>query len=197
MGPPGAAGGGGGTILAADIVATAMKQTLLLQGWAPTTTAGCASPAKSERGTTTKHDILSCAFDSASAENAFLHHQMPDNWDGGTVTFRVWWYAKTGWVTSTSDGVAWTLKGTSYGDDQAIDSVFGTGITVTDTATTPGIDKLQKTPDSAALTVAGAGAGELVHWVITRTVADAADDWAADVELVSVVLEYGITALSS
>lgn len=172
-----------------------MKQTMLLQGWQPTTTAGCAPGAKAEIGSTTKHDIFALAFDPTTAESAFLHHPMPDNWDGGTVTFRVWWYGKTGWVTGSSDGVAWTLKGTSYGDGQVIDSVFGTGITITDTATAN--NELRVTADSAALTIAGAAAGEYIHWVLTRTVADAADDWAADAQLVAVVIEYGISALSS
>jgi|CXWL01.1.fsa_nt_gi hypothetical protein len=184
-----------GTLAHGVITTSGLLQTLLLQGWQPTTTAGATAAAKAEIGTTTKHDIFSLAFLNTSDQHAFLHHPMPDNWDGGTVTFRVWWYGKTGWVSSSSDGVAWTLKGTSYGDGQVIDSVFGTGITVTDVATAN--NELRKTADSAALTIAGAAAGELIHWDISRTTADAADDWAASLELVSVVIEYGVTALSS
>ncbi len=195
---------GNGTVSAApawdvpahsDISTASMKQTLLLQGWQPTTTAGCAAGQKSERGTTNKHDIYSLAFDPTTAENAFIENSMPDNWDGGVVNFRVLWYAKTGYIATSSDGVAWTLKATSYADGDAIDAAYGTGVTVTDTGTAN--DQLRCTVVSADLTVAGAGAGELVHWVITRTVSDAADDWAADAELVSVVLEYGVSALSS
>ena len=180
---------------ATSLATTNMKQQFLLQGWRPTTTSGCATGAVTEVGSTTKHDIYGLAFDSATAESAFVHHPMPDNWDGGTVTFRVWWLAHTGYVVTSSDGVAWTLKATSYGDDESVDAVFGTGITVTDTGT--GNNKLEKTADSSALTISGAAAGEMIHWVITRTVSDAADDWAADVELISVVIEYGISALSS
>lgn len=180
-----------------SIGVTGMKQSVILKGWRPTTTAGCAEVAKTELGTTTKHDEYTLAFDSATAESAFLSFPMPDNWDGGTVTFYVWWFAKTGWVTGTSDGVAWTIKGTCYESAQVIDSVFGTGVTVTDTGTAN--NEWNATADSTALTLAGAEAGERqrVQLVITRTVSDAADDWAADVELGDVVMEYGVTSLSS
>src|SRR3990167_994213 len=173
-----------------------MKQTLLLMGWQPTTTAGCGDQEKSEIGTTTKHDFLACPFGSATAENAFLHNPMPDNWDAGTVTFRVWWFCKTGYVVTTSDGVAWTLKASSYGDGDAIDATFGTGVTVTDTGDAN--NDLNKTADSAALTIGNSpAAGDMIHWVLTRTVSDAADDWAADAYPVAVVVEYGVSALSS
>jgi hypothetical protein len=182
---------------ASAISTTGMKQTVLLQGWTPTTTAGCGAGETSEVGSTTKHDIVGLPFDATTAEHAFLHHPMPDNWDGGTVTYSVWWFSKTGWVSSSSDGVAWTLKGTCYENGQAIDSVYGTGVAVTDTGTAN--NELNVTADSAALTLAGAEAGErqMVHWDIERTVGNAADDWAADVYLVAVVLEYGVTSLSS
>ena len=174
-----------------------MKQSIFLQGWKPTTTSGCTAGASAEIGSTTKHDIFSLAFSSSSDQHAYLHHPMPDNWDGGTVTFSVWWFGKTGWVSSSSDGVAWTLKGTCYENAQTIDSVFGTGITITDTGTAN--NELNVTADSAALTIAGAEAAErqFIHWDISRTTADAADDWAANLELVAVVVEYGVSALSS
>ena len=175
---------------ATSLGVTGVKQTLILQGWQPTGTAGCAPGTRFELGSTTKHDIWSNAFDSASAESAYRQNGMPANWDGGTVTFRVRWYAKTGYVATSSDGVAWTLKATSYGDGQTVDSVFGTGVTVTDTATANG--EIRVTAASSALTIAGAAAGEFVDWVITRTVSDGVDNWAADVELIEVEITYGI-----
>lgn len=185
------------TVLAADVVATAMKQSVILKGWQPTSTTGCAVVAKTEIGATTKHDENTLAFDPTTAESAFLSYPMPDNWDGGTVTFYVWWFAKTG--AGAGLGVAWTIKGTCYESIQAIDSVFGTGVTVTHEPASPANETWYATADSAALTLAGAEAGERqrVHLVITRTVSDAADDWAADVELGDVVMEYGIASLSS
>lgn len=173
-----------------------IKQSLMIVGWQPTTTAGAGAQEKIEVGTTTKHDFLTCPFDSVTAESAFATIPMPDNYDGGTVTFRVWWLCKTGYVLTTSDGVAWGLKATAYGDGDVIDTAYGTEITVTDTGTAN--NEARKSADSAALTIGNTpAAGDLVHWVLTRKVADAADDWAADAYPLAVVVEYGITGLSA
>lgn len=176
---------------------TSMKQSFMLVGWRPTSTTGAAGPLKREIGSTNKKDFDVVEFVSASVTKAYLYHPMPDNWDGSTVTFRVWWLNRTGYVATSSDGVAWTLAGTSYADGDAIDTALGTGVTVTDTTTANNL--LNKTADSSALTIGNSpAAGELVHWIIQRETGNAADDLASDdVGLVAVVVEYGVSALSS
>lgn len=181
---------------ASDHSYTGIKQTLLLTGWKPTTTAGCGARETNEIGATTKHDVDGPPFDATTAENAYISHPMPDNWDGSTVTFRVWWYCKTGYVVTTSDGVAWGLKAVATTDADDIDTAWGTEVVVTDVGTAN--NRRHKTADSTALTIGNTpAAGDWVDWNLRRVVSDAADDWAADAYPTAVVVEYGISAMST
>lgn len=109
---------------------------------------------------------------------------MPDNYDGGTMTF------KFNWVTAATSGdVKWFVQCRSLGDAEAIDQSWGTAQSVTDTAGTT--NTLRITSATAAVTCAGTPAGgELIQFRVYRDAADAADSLTDTGALISVKGEY-------
>lgn len=153
--------------------------------WASTTN-GCADITKTELGTNDV-DIQTLDFDQTTQEYAQFSLIMPDNWDAGTITFKVMWTAASG-----SGGVAWDLQGTSYADSDALDASWGSVQTVTDTLITA--NDLHETSESSAITLAGTpAAGEYVHMRISRQIGHASDTLTADAKLLGVRIEYVIS----
>lgn len=181
----GAVVGGDGT----DVVATVPKRTILLsvQGGTPTTTGGCATPVVVEAGTNDV-DYWVADFNTSTDESMFWIFAMPNNWDGGTVTFRQYWTAASG-----SGTFALGLKGRSYADSDAIDQAYGTEITATDTLITA-VD-VHIGPESSALTLAGGPAGgELVQFKATRKTGS--DTLGVDARLMFIKLIYTLNSVT-
>jgi hypothetical protein len=146
----------------------------------PATTAGCAVAVVSE-STTSDVNLKTFDFDQTTQEHAEWSVWMPDDWNAGTVTAKFCWTAASGTGT-----VTWAIQGRSYADDDAIDQAFGTAITVTDTLLATG--DIHITSATAAVTLTGAGAGELVQLRVYRDTAT--DNLAADALLIAVKLYY-------
>ena len=151
----------------------------------PTTTAGCAALAKVEAGTNDV-DYWVLDFDTTTAESCFFTLRMPDNWDGGTVTFQFIWTNAGGGSTETVD---WSVKGRAYADSDAIDQAYGTEITTTDTWLAQ--NDIHLSAESAAVTLAGTpAAGQWAQFKITRKVST--DNLTGDARLIGIRLKYGI-----
>lgn len=153
----------------------------------PTTTAGCASVATVEAGTNDV-DYKTLDFDTTTVESAFTLFQMPNNWDGGTITFKPVWTAASG-----SGTVCFGLKGRAFADDDAIDQAYGTEQTSTDTLITAG--DVHIGPESSAITLAGTPAGgQLVQLKITRQTGS--DTLGVDARLIGIRILYKIAQYS-
>lgn len=153
----------------------------------PTTTAGCASVATVEAGTNDV-DYKVLDFDTTTVESAWILFQMPNNWDGGTITFKPVWTAASG-----SGTVCFGLKGRAYADDDAIDQAYGTEQTSTDTLITAG--DVHIGPESSAITLAGTPAGgQLVQLKVTRQTGS--DTLGVDARLIGIRILYKIAQYS-
>lgn len=165
------------------------KRTIVLTagGGIPTTTAGCASAAKTELAT---NDVMitTLDFDQTTSESAQWNLVMPDNWDAGTLTARFYWTASGGTAEQT---VKWGIQGRSYADDEALDQAPGTAVTTSDAYIAA--NDLHISGESSAITITGATAGE---FVVIKVYRDISDTLASDAKLLAVKLEYGINAYS-
>jgi hypothetical protein len=130
-------------------------------------------------------DLWVLDFDPAADENAQWSLVMPSDYNGGTVTAVFYWIANS----SSTNGVAWFIQGNAYGDNEAVDLSWGTAVGVTDANN--GTHKLNISPASAAVTLAGSpAASELVQFRVYRDVSDGADTLAVDARLVAVKLSF-------
>lgn len=92
-----------------------------VDGWRPTTTAGCAPHAQVEL-TAGQPEVVSLDFDGVNIENAFCCKKFPKHWDLGTIEAR-FWFLVNGAVSTT---VTWGLKGVARADNEALQAAYGT-----------------------------------------------------------------------
>lgn len=157
--------------------------------WIPRTTAGCASLAKLEMGTT-KWNFPYLAFDPSATESADFFWQAIAEWDRGTVTFQYVWTHPS---TSTNFGVSFGLMGGSWTNDDVGDTAGGTRIQVVDTGGTT--SDIYVSDVSAAVTIAGSPAfQDLIGINIARKHDEAGDTMAVDAYLILVIMWINITA---
>ena len=167
------------------------KRTLILTaaGGAPTTTAGCSAVTQVESATNDVNYFV-LDFDTATSENAFWTVQMPDNYDGSTLTARFIWTNAAGLTTQT---VRWGIKARAYTDSDAIDQAWGTEVTVDDTWLAQ-LD-VHISAATSAITPSGSPAGgQLMAFNVARKTAS--DNLTGDARLIAVHIEYGINAYS-
>ena len=72
---------------------------------------------------------------------------MPKSWDEGTVT------AQFIWTAGATGDVIWGIQGVALSNDDAVDTAFGTAVTVTDSVTAAGDVMVSGT--TSAMTIAG------------------------------------------
>jgi len=151
----------------------------------PTTTGGCGQLTTVEAGTNSiDYQVLD--FDASTDEKAFINFNMPDSWDGGTITARFVWTAASG-----SGDVVWGIQGRAYANDDAIDQSLGTAQTVVDTLTAAGDVCISDA--TSAVTLAGSPAGgQMVHLRVYRDADAGGDTLAADARLIAVHIEYQV-----
>jgi len=152
------------------------------------TTGGCAILAKTELAT--DQDIQTLDFDGAAIEAAQFEVPLPKNWNGGTITVTFHWSAAG---TQTTD-VDWRISGVSIGDNQVLTTAYGTAITVTDAHNGTAQD-LNISADTAAVTIAGAGKGEFLRFLVERV--GSADTMTQDARLHGVYLHFTIDATTA
>lgn len=151
------------------------------QMW-PSTTAGSSAVTKSEAATNDQN-TQSLDFDQTTQEHAEFTLWMPDDWNAGTITYKVVWTAAAGTPAET---VEWDLQARAYANDDAIDQAWGTAVEVSDALLAAG--DIHYTSESAALTIAGTpAAGELVQFRVYR---DVNDTLAADALLLGIKIYF-------
>lgn len=158
----GAIVGGNGT----DVVATVPKRSIIIRaaGLTPNITDPCADALTQETATGGKNYVTR-AF--AANEQASMDMDLPENYDGGTVTWWYKWISPTG--SSAGDTVIFGLRGSSSQNGDAIGEAQGAQVTITDTLLT-GADRYHHSDESSALTIAGSpSGGDAVIWEVERT----------------------------
>lgn len=153
------------------------------------TTAGAAYTARET--TTNQVMISSFNFDTTTAENSQFNWSTPANWDAGTVRYKIYWTCTGG---SAAQTLSMNLAGRGFSDDDALDSAFGTAISVTDTYIAD--NDVHVTAYSAAVTIAGTPvAGDNVIFQLNRGVAS--DTLGVDCEVLGILLEVSTNKSNS
>lgn len=167
-----------------DLIANARGEIVALaSGMNPTTTSGCAARTTVEYATNDV-DLQLLDFDQTTDEYAHFTRWVPDDYDGGTLTFKVMWTAASG-----SGDVVWGLQGRAYTNDDALDQSWGTAQTVTDTLITA--NDVHISPESSALTLAGSpDGGYLLKFRIYRDADAGSDTLNADARLIGLKIYY-------
>ena len=158
----------------------------------PTVTNGAA--AGTEELATNDVMVDYFAFDTSTDEKVQFKIVMPEQWDGGTIKAKFYWKSSN---TDTGD-VAWFIQAVAHADSGALDTAFGTAVSVA-SADDVGLgtdNDLHITGATTAMTVAGSPAeGEMVMFQIYRDVS--ADNYNADAHLLGVNLQYRESATAS
>lgn len=179
-GPAGADGAAGATG-----PAPAGQIYLSAAGMWQSLTSGSSLNTKAE---TTTNDVnyYTLDFDPSTQEYAEGNIVMPSDWDGGNITATFYW---THGATTTNFGVVWSLSALALGNDEALDTAYGTAQLATDTGGTAG--NLYVTSATSAITVGGTpAASKLVQFKVSRVVANAADTLAVDAKLLGVMIAF-------
>jgi len=150
----------------------------------PTETNGCAAIAAVET-TSGRPDMYVLDFDKDSDEHAQFTIAFPKSWDGGTVTFQVFWSG----IAATT-GVSWGLQGVAFADNDSIDTAYGSAVVVDDAAQ-GAVEETLVSAVSGAVTIAGSpGDNELCYFRIFRDVSDSNDDSGGDARLHGIKLFF-------
>ena len=150
----------------------------------PTVSNGCSNLTVVET-TSGRPDMVVLDFDKDSDEFAQFSVAFPKSWNAGTITFQLFW---SGLAATT--GIAMSLQGVSFADNDSIDTAYGTAVVVQDDAQ-GAVEELLVSAESGAVTIAGSpGDNELCYFRIGRDVSDSNDDMAGDCRLHGVKLFY-------
>jgi hypothetical protein len=163
------------------------KQTIWVPAGAmtPRSTNGCAALASNET-TTNKVNYNHLDFDASAIEYAQFSIRMPKSWDESTVTYMIAWCHPS---TATNFGVVWGLQGVALSDAEALDTAFGTAVTVTDTGGSTATR--YATAESSAVTIGSSPAAEdLVYFQLYRDATNGSDTLAVDAQLLGVSIFY-------
>ena len=153
------------------------------------TTNGAAS-AQIET-TTNDINVAVLDFDDSTDEFAHFQIQMPKSWDEGTLIAQFVWQ-----TTATSGNCIWGIQAVAFANSDALDTAFGTAVTVTDAAEAAAGDVII-TAETSGMTVAGSpGAEEYVAFRVYRDANDGSDTMTGDARLMGVKIHYTVDATS-
>lgn len=177
-----------GTAFTAGAVVAPGANTIYVPASAMTarTTNGAASGTAETA--TNKVMLKTLDFDAATIEYAQFSVRMPKGWNESTVTAYFLWSNAAG-----TGNVVWALQGLARSDDDALDTAFGTAVTVTDGVTAAG--DLMQSAATSAITIGGTPAeADWVVFQVYRNASDGADTFATDARLHGVVVIYTTNA---
>lgn len=128
-------------------------------------------------------------FDDAADEDVYVVWQVPFDFYGLTIKFRVitWITIATGPV---NEGVAFFLQGASIGDGKLLSSAHGTAIKSSWVAGSHAQYDRVATLWSGDITIPGIIAGETCVLKLYRDVSDTDDDYAQDIGVETIQLKY-------
>ena len=150
----------------------------------PATTNGPSSSQLESSVSKLNYAVLD--FDPATDEFAHFQVAFPKSWNEGTVTYQVIW-STTG---TDTNAVIWGLQGIALSDNEAIDTAFGTAVTVTDNVQSAA-GELYVSAESGAVTIGGTPAADDLCFFRLYRDADAAGDTSAqDARLIGIKLFY-------
>lgn len=154
----------------------------------PTTTGGAAYAG--QELATNKVMIQGYDFDAATENKVQTMIAMPKSWNEGTVTAQIFWKDAT---TAGTGDVIWGVRAFAVGDDDALDTSFGTGQTVTDTFITS--NDLHITTVTSAITIAGSPAeNDLIVVEAYRNAAAGGDTYTQLARFIGLKLFYSVNA---
>lgn len=137
--------------------------------------------------TTNKVNYKVLDFDASTEEYACFSIPAPLYWDLSTVTVQFFWTA-----ASSSGDVIWACQGLSLSNDDALDTAYGTAVTVTDTLIATG--DVHVTSATSAMTLAGTpAANDQLFFRVYRDADAGGDTLAADARLIGIRVEFGIS----
>lgn len=151
----------------------------------PSTTSGCATNTKIEMATN-KQNVYVLDFADGSTTYAEGNIQMPSDWNAGTITAQFLWTN----ANSNTNVARWQIEAVSVADTENIDATWGTAVAVDDANTASATNKLLISAATAAVTVAGAAASELVLFRIARLGGHANDNLTTAARLIGVMISY-------
>jgi len=152
--------------------------------FAPRTTNG--AEAATEEYVTNDITLDQYLFDTTTEEGIQVAYMMPDEWDLGTIKYKIIWDPATG--ASAADTVSWGVRAGAISNDDPIDAALGTQIVVNDIVIAVG--DVHVSPASAALTIAGTPAlGDLCVFQVVRNVSGT-DDMVEDAKFLGLAIQY-------
>ncbi|MDH3834393.1 MAG: hypothetical protein OES34_09580 [Nitrosopumilus sp.] len=115
-----------------------------------------------------------------------------NNWDAGTIKVKAYWFVENDITSPESKTFELDCSGVSLANFAGLGgTAYGTAITITDTTDSSAAeDKINISPASTAVTIAGAGAAE---WLSLKMVRTASTDTAGNVFLAGISIEYTIS----
>ena len=153
------------------------------------TTAGPTGPTDTETSTN-KIQINGLDFDPTTNQYAQFAVYMPKSWDAGTVTAVFVWEHP---ATTTNFAVVWGVQGTCIGDNEALDTAFGSAVEVTDTGGTTANQYIS--PETSAVTIGSSPAAQQIVWFqVYRNAASGSDTLAVAARLLGVRVLYSTAA---
>lgn len=155
---------------------------LTASGMWPSATSGASGPIKNETSTG-KQNFWSLSFVNGSTLSAEATVAMPSDWNAGTVTAAFYWTC----TNASTNAVVWGCQGYSYGDNVLLDETWGTQVTVTDSNNAANVVNVSAA--TAAITITGAAASELVQFRVQR-VTGGADTLAFPALLLGVMISF-------
>jgi hypothetical protein len=165
-----------GGVQSTPVLAAAMK---------PRATNGAA--VGSVETTTNKVMVETLDFDASADEFAQFYFPMPKSWNEGTVT------AQFIWTATNTGNVVWGIQGLALSDDDALDTAFGTAVTVTDGVTAA--NDVMQSAFTSAVTIGGTPAeGDFVIFQVYRDADNGSDTCAVDAKLLGIRLNFTTNA---
>jgi hypothetical protein len=155
-------------------------------GGLPETTSACAAV----QFETTTNKVNGYFLNFVDAENNYADWPlvMPSDWDAGAVSAYFYWTSSAYSDTAANNGVAWTLAGRSFADDDTLDAAWPAYASASDYGAT---NYDLYVASAVACTVSGAGANELVIYRAGRMPGAAADTLTAAASLLGIRIDYG------
>lgn len=131
-------------------------------------------------------------FDNTIRQSIEAVINMPPDYNGGDIRYRVKWLdnSATGTAGGTGLGVTWSLEVRVLNDGADADAPWSTPIELADDS--QGSDQISITDLSAALGISGFSSNSMLALRLSRAVDDTNDDLDKDVSFVALQLDYGL-----